>query len=121
MPQNVLLVDDDEAHALLSQLLLQRLGYAVHVFSDGFEAEQAYRAAPESYYFIATDYTMDRMDGLELARRLISINPEAQILLLTGYDHPDIVREARKVGVRSVSLKPISTEEFDDIIRGMDL
>jgi CheY-like chemotaxis protein len=121
MPQHILLVDDDEAHALLSQLLLQRLGYTIQVCSDGFEAEAIYRSAPESFYFVATDYTMDRMDGLELARRILAINPKAVILLLTGYDHPDVLREARNIGVRGVSLKPISTEEFDDIIKSMDL
>ena len=121
MTPKVLLVDDDEAHVLLSQLLLQRLGYAVQVCMDGFEAEQVFRAAPDDFYFVATDFTMDRMDGLELARRIIAIQPQAAVVMLTGYDHPDILRAAREIGVRAVSLKPISTEEFDDIIKSMQL
>jgi CheY-like chemotaxis protein len=117
----ILLVEDDESHALLSQLLLQRLGFIVQVCTNGFEAEQVFQAAPESFYIVASDYSMDRMDGLELARRVLAINPGVRFLLLTGYDHPDMLREAKKIGVRQVSLKPISVEEFDDIIKSMDL
>jgi len=121
MARKVLLVDDDDNHILLSTLLLQRLGYDAVACSDGIEAEEVFRADSDAFYFVATDYTMNRIDGLELARRLLAINPRVAILLLTGYDHPEIIRVAREIGIRSVSLKPISADEFDEIIRGMGL
>ena len=121
MAFKILLVDDDEAHAILSRLLLERLHYQVTTCSDGNQALEIFSETPEAFYFVATDYTMEPMDGLTLARKLREINPAVAILLLTGYDHPEILAEARRAGVRAVSLKPSSVEEFADVIQSMRL
>ena len=121
MGKKVLLVDDDESHSILSRLLLERMHYEVTVCSSGDQALRIFTATPEEFYFVATDYTMEPMDGLSLARKLREVNPSVVILLLTGYDHPEILAEARQAGVRAVSLKPSSVDEFEDVIESMHL
>jgi CheY-like chemotaxis protein len=117
----ILLVDDDESNAFLSQIILERLRYFVQTCRDGQEALKVFRSAPDSYHFVATDYSMNSMDGLELARQLLEINPQVPILLLTGFDHPAILHKAKEIGIRKVSLKPSTEAEFKDIIQDSGL
>jgi CheY-like chemotaxis protein len=117
----ILLVDDDESNALLSRFILEKMGYSVQVCQDGEESLNVFRAAPDAYYFVASDYAMDPMNGLDLARKILEINPKIPVLLLTGYDHPQLIREAKEAGVRAVSLKPSSADEFRELIQRIGL
>jgi CheY-like chemotaxis protein len=111
-----LIVDDDEAQALLSQLLLERLGYKVTTCDSARQALQLYQNGENDFSFVVSDYTMTPMDGLELARNILLLAPSAVVLLTTGYDHPALLREAREIGIREVCLKPTSVDEFAELL-----
>jgi CheY-like chemotaxis protein len=111
-----LIVDDDEAQALLSQLLLERLGYEVTICDTAAKALQYYQNGRDDFSFIASDYTMAPMDGLELARNILQLAPSAVFLLITGYDHPALLRAAREIGVREVCIKPTTVDEFAELL-----
>ena len=112
----VLLVDDDESHALLGRLLLERLGYQVLVKSSGQEAIETLKSNPNGFACIITDYTMEPMDGLETARNLLTINQDAIVLLCTGRDDPKLINAARATGIRRTALKPSTREEMFDLL-----
>jgi CheY-like chemotaxis protein len=112
----VLLVEDEEGQALLSRLLLERLGYRVQVATNGLEALEIFKTSPVPFRFVITDLTMEKMDGLELARCLLALDPTIPILVCTGLDEPHIQREARQIGIRQVSLKPVSVQELEDLL-----
>ncbi len=111
-----LIVDDDEAQALLSQLLLERLGYEVTTCDNATQALQYYQNGKHDFSFVASDYTMVPIDGLELARNILELSPSAVFLLITGYDHPALLRAAREIGIREVSTKPTSVDEFAELL-----
>jgi CheY-like chemotaxis protein len=114
--KQVILVEDDESHALLGRLLLEKLGFQVHVCENGEDAVSLFSGSPEAFYFVMTDYTMSPINGLETARRLLEINPSTSVLLCTGRDDPTLSREARAAGVRAVALKPSNREEMEDLL-----
>jgi len=114
--KTVLLVEDDESHALLASLLLERLGFKVQVCDNGQDAVQIYKGNPNAFNFVMTDYTMMPLNGLDTARRLLEIDPAAVILLCTGRDDPALIREARSAGVRAAALKPSNREEMEDLL-----
>jgi CheY-like chemotaxis protein len=111
-----LIVDDDETQALLSQLLLERLGYEVTICDTAVKALQYYQNGRDDFSFIASDYTMTPMDGLELARNILQLAPSAVFLLITGNDHPAVLHAAREIGIREVSIKPTSVDEFAKLL-----
>jgi len=119
--KQVLLVEDDESHALLASLLLERLGFKVQVINNGEDAVQLFQSMPDAFHFVMTDYTMLPLDGLGTARRMLEVNPSAVILLCTGRDDPALMREARLAGVRTVALKPSNRAEMEDLLAGAGL
>jgi DNA-binding NtrC family response regulator len=119
--KKVLLVDDDESQSLLERLLLERLGYQVQVCDSGDEALSLFSAAPLEYAFVMTDYTMVPMDGLEMAQKIIAIEAQANVLLCTGRDDAELIRQAKQVGVRAVALKPVNREEMLDLLESAGL
>jgi two-component system response regulator YesN len=62
---------------------------------------------------LMTDVRMPGMDGLELAERAISLHPQLQTIVLSGYDTFVYVQQAMKSGVMEYLLKPCAKEEME--------
>jgi CheY-like chemotaxis protein len=79
----ILFVDDHEVLARLSCEILEMQGYrAVSAYS----AEEALaKFDQEKFDVLVTDFRMEGMDGLELARRVRSKDPQIPVIIVTGY------------------------------------
>jgi CheY-like chemotaxis protein len=115
-PGRALIIDDDEIQALLSKILLERIGYEVVTCNKPAEALTILQDKDQCFQFVACDYSMVPIDGLELSRSILRTAPSTVIFLITGYDHPELLREAREIGIREVCLKPTTVDEFADIL-----
>ena len=82
-PPNILLVDDSRDGLLVRRALLEELGYSVEMASSGEEALKLFEA--ESFDIVVTDYRMPRMNGTELIQRIRKLEPQARIILLSGF------------------------------------
>lgn len=65
---------------------------------------------------ILTDIRMPGMDGLTFTRKVKELNPDVEVLLLTGYDSFDFAQTAIREGVYDYLLKPTSFRELERII-----
>lgn len=83
---NILLVDDNRDGLLVRRSLLEEVGYRVHIATNGEEGLKLFEAS--SFDVVVTDYRMPRMDGAELIRRIRQVNPNARIILLSGFIEP---------------------------------
>jgi DNA-binding NtrC family response regulator len=79
----ILFVDDHEVLARLSCEILEMQGYkAVSAYSG----EDALRKFDENDFdILVTDFRMDGMNGLELARKVHEKNPDIPVIIVTGY------------------------------------
>lgn len=77
-----LVVDDDATVCELAARILERGGYTVRVAYDGVEAWEEIRRDPPSV--VLTDFLMPRMDGLELADRLLGEPRRLPIVIMSG-------------------------------------
>ena len=92
----------------------------VAVAEDGKDAiEKAQQYKPD---IIITDINMPVMNGLEFCRKLKEIQPDAEIIILTGYDEFDYARESIQIGVMEFLVKPVSNEDImDTVAKARDL
>lgn len=106
--ETVLLVDDelDFVEALAERLEAR----GIHADSAGSGEEALIKAAGRRYDMVVLDLAMPGMDGLETMRRLMEINPDAQVLLLTGQGNIKTAVEAVKIGARDYLQKPASID-----------
>lgn len=61
---------------------------------------------------VITDIRMPEISGLALCKHLKEINPDIQIILISGYAEFSYAREALQLGAIGYCLKPIDTEEL---------
>jgi DNA-binding NarL/FixJ family response regulator len=114
----VLLVDD---HALFREGLAGIIGsqpdmQVVGEANDGLEAcVKAQELKPD---LILMDVQMPGMDGLEAARQIKQIVPEAVIIMLTVRDDDEKLFGALKNGAQGYLLKEIRSQSMLEMLRG---
>src|SRR3954467_675075 len=83
----ILFVDDHEVLARLSCEILEMQGYKA---VSAYNAEDALsKFDNQSFHLLVTDFRMDGMNGLELAKRVHQKNPEVPVIIVTGYGPVD--------------------------------
>ena len=83
---HILLVDDNRDGLLVRKSLLEELGYRVQIARHGEEGLKLFES--ESFDVVVTDYRMPRMNGAELIQKIRKLNPNARIILLSGFIDP---------------------------------
>jgi DNA-binding NtrC family response regulator len=93
--QTILLVDDHELVLRALHTYLEKRGFNVLEASNGEEAVLLAECFPAMIHVLVTDLVMTRMNGHELARRLISLRPEMQVIMMSGL--PDEIMAQRQL------------------------
>lgn len=79
----ILFVDDHEVLARLSCEILEMQGYrAVSAYNA---ADALEKFEKEKFDILVTDFRMDGMNGLELARKIHATSPQTPVIIVTGY------------------------------------
>ena len=99
----VLIVEDNAQMREMIKLFLRGLAEEIAERGDGAEALAAYREfAPD---WVVMDIGMDKLDGLEATRQIISAFPQARIVMLTQYDDLALRQAAREAGAEAYFTK----------------
>ncbi|MBM0104934.1 PAS domain-containing protein [Steroidobacter sp. S1-65] len=115
--ERILYIDDEEQLVFLTQRLLERRGYRVIGHTSAEQALSAFRDDPTAFDLIITDSNMPGVSGVDLARQVLDIRPDADVVLTSGCLRPEEIACAREVGVRDVILKPNTIEELAPMVR----
>ncbi len=106
----ILLVDDEDRFRTNLRKLLTDEGLAVSARASGAEALEELRRQP--YDVIVLDIRMPGMDGLATLREIKSIDPEVEVIILTGHASMDAAMEIIKLGGYDYLMKPCPLEEL---------
>ncbi len=79
----ILFVDDHEVLARLSCEILEMQGYRAVSAFNGDDALQKFDK--QKFDLLVTDFRMEGMNGLELARKVHDKNPNVPVIIVTGY------------------------------------
>ncbi|OGV43303.1 MAG: hypothetical protein A2X46_06605 [Lentisphaerae bacterium GWF2_57_35] len=106
----VWVVDDDNEVRGVVQTLLEGLGHQARSFGDAQTALQEYR--PGAAEVIISDVRMPAMDGLAFTHAILDRDPEASIIILTGYPSVNTAVEAMQAGAVDFLGKPCNVGEL---------
>jgi two-component system response regulator RegA len=105
---NFLVVDDDTVFAGILARSLSRRGYAVHQAHDANSALKLADVVP--FGRITVDLHLGEESGLTLIAQLRELQPDACILMLTGYASIATAVQAVKDGADNYLAKPANVE-----------
>ena len=113
-PLSILIVEDERDLSHLYKLYLARFGIGSIIFADPLLAFDHYQQNHGKYELILLDWDLPYMNGLELAKRIRTINSKVHILILTGYHIKDMLLkdEFREAKISEVLLKPIRLNDL---------
>ena len=83
---NILLVDDNRDGLLVRRSLLEEIGCCVQIAASGEDGLRLFQTA--KFDVVVTDYRMPRTNGGELIQRIRILDPNARIILLSGFVEP---------------------------------
>jgi PAS domain S-box-containing protein len=116
----VLVMDDDEIIRKMLKNMLTLAGYQAETTSDGAEALEKYQEAMEArtpFCAVIMDLTVPGgMGGKEAIARLLEIDPEAAVIVSSGYATDPIMSEFTKYGFSAVIAKPYSIKQLQETL-----
>jgi two-component system chemotaxis response regulator CheY len=112
----VLVVDDSAAMRMLIKASLQGSEFDVIAEAkDGEDAIQNYKvSAPD---LVLLDIVMPGMDGVAALKKILAMNKNAVVIMVSSMGTEDSVQEAIKAGARNFLQKPIEQEGLLKILR----
>jgi CheY-like chemotaxis protein len=115
----ILLMDDDDNILTSVSKTLMMIGYNVELAKDGVQAINIYKQAMSSGPFDAVimDLTIrEGMGGKEAVGKLLEIDPDARVIVSSGYSTDPVMANYKKHGFCSVILKPYQIEALSELL-----
>jgi two-component system response regulator PilR (NtrC family) len=111
--QHVLVADDDPDVRELFAEFIREQGYVVATVQDGRAAVTELQRAPGLYGLVFTDLNMPGADGFQVLRAARAANPDAYIVIVTGYASIDTAIQAVREGANDYVAKPCSLGQIE--------
>ncbi len=117
--ERILIVDDEPDVAIVSQKMLEYLGYEAYSQTSSAEALRTFSLylAKRPFDLVLTDLTMPQFTGLDLAEKLHKLQADLPIILCTGYTEKITEEEIKRLGIQKLLLKPYAIQTLAVTIR----
>ena len=110
MSKKILIVDDVAfVRKTLSEIVTQAGYQVVGEAADGQEAVERYvETRPD---LVTMDVVMPMMSGIEATRKIMKLDKDARVVIISAMGQENLVMEAINVGAKDYVLKPFSAAD----------
>lgn len=113
MKGRILIVDDEPGILASLSGVLADEGYETVCTRSGAEALELYREHDADAVFL--DIWLPDRDGLETLEALLTIDPAAAVVMMSGHGTPSTAARAVKMGAFDYVEKPLSYDQAVDV------
>jgi PAS domain S-box-containing protein len=115
--ETLLVVEDEEMLMMSLQMILVEKGYKVIPAKDGLEAVNIYKKRKNEISLVMTDLGLPKLSGIEECAQIKKYNPNARLILATGFLDPVMKSEFLKAGIQHFLYKPYDLKKVLKEIR----
>ncbi len=115
--ETILVVDDEKSIRDMVLQILSRFGYSVITASDGESALSLYQAEKDRIDLVILDVIMPGMGGKQCLSRLLEMNPDAKVIMASGYSNTGPAKGVLQEGIKSFINKPYQVRDLLERIR----
>ena len=116
----IMIMDDEEMVRDVAKAIFTMLGHEVILAADGEEAVELYKRQNDSGQpvdIIIMDLTIPGgMGGEKTVQEILAINPEAKVIVASGYSHDPVMAHYQDYGFIAAIVKPFQIQDIMDII-----
>ncbi len=120
---SVLIMDDEKVIRDLATEMLEYLGYQVSLCDNGVDAVAIYKTAMETgtpFAAVIMDLTIPGgMGGKYAAQQILAIDPDACLIVSSGYSNDPIMADFSRYGFSGAIAKPYSVKDFGQMLSSL--
>jgi DNA-binding response OmpR family regulator len=113
-PSKIFIVDDNQDFAESLADILELEGYQVELAFDGETAIKKFRE--QNFDITFMDVKLPDMSGVESFFEIRKINPQARVVMMTGYSVEQLLSQAIENGALEVLYKPLEMSKVLDLL-----
>lgn len=110
----LLIVDDESDIREFARSFFKKRGIEVLVASGGRQALDI--ISKEKPDLVLLDVRMEEMTGIEALRELRKASNSTKVIMVTGVEDEDVIKEANALGAVNYIHKPLILEELEKIV-----
>lgn len=116
MKQKILIIDDDElvTSSLKRALSTASSSYDIDIASSGKAGIE--KVEKENPDMVLLDIFLGDLNGMEVLKKILLINPDLPVVMITGFADVQTAVNAIKMGAIDFILKPINIDQLELII-----
>lgn len=111
----ILVIDDEKPTIAMFRLLLGACGYEVLTAGNGSAGLEVFEA--EKPPIVLTDIRMPGMGGLKVLERIKEIDPDTEVIVMTGHGDMDLAVKALNLNAADFIDKPIRKTDLDSALK----
>jgi two-component system chemotaxis response regulator CheY len=112
VPYRVLIIDDSTFITKQLGKILTSVGFAIaDTANSGAEGVTKYKALHQDIDLVTLDITMPGWDGITTLEKILEINKEAKVIMISALGSEDIVKKCIVTGAKSYIVKPLERDK----------
>ncbi|MCK4875204.1 MAG: response regulator, partial [Sulfurimonas sp.] len=116
----VLYVEDNNQLLNTTKELLDNYFKTIDTAEDGEDGLNKYlqynKNYDEYYDIVITDINMPKLDGIEMSKVILSMNPDQEIIITSAHNEVEFLSSAIELGINGFITKPIKNEQLTKVI-----
>ncbi|MBU1273934.1 MAG: hybrid sensor histidine kinase/response regulator [Proteobacteria bacterium] len=108
---NLLVIDDEPGIRSMMSLSLGADGYKVRTAADGAEGLKLFKEQQPD--IVLTDIKMPGLDGIEVLKRIKSMSPDTEVIVITGHGDMDLAVRSLQLMASDFVTKPVSDQALE--------
>jgi putative two-component system response regulator len=113
----ILVVDDEPGVRRLVAAQVAAMGFETEIAADAESALEIVEEHSDRLALVLSDVNMPRTDGVELLRSIKRLDEAIQVVMVTGMNDLDTVRECLREGAYDYLIKPFELEDLGNTVQ----